>query len=247
MAGLSNLSMARIDSALKRANTRIARLEDAFGSKSSTFKNQISLFEKGGLHKYVKQSNPKKAVQGKTGTLKETKSHWQLNRSAIKRDIKSGKLNFDQANEILRNAAGLQIDSSGEVVDSKYQGFQTVSDILKETTKTIQSGAYDLSEYQDENGFIELNKSILKEITEDLNEIAESFQTEYEDSPINSETMQSDPILKNLYRENRGKKSLTYSELSQMANRLSELRKEFDASRLSGKETNDFLSNKMEE
>lgn len=232
MAGLSNASLARIDSALKRANTRIARLEDAFGSKSSTFKNQISLFEKGALHKYTGRSSS---------------DHWKLDKGKIMKDIRSGKLNFDQANEILRNAAGVQIDSSGDIVDSKYSGIQTVSDVLKDTVSTIQSGSVDLSKYQDENGFIEINKKILKEITEELNIIAESFQTEYDESPLDDQTMQNDPILKNLYSENRGRRQLTYNELKDMSERLRLLREDFDNSRLQGKQNNDFLSNKPED
>lgn len=232
MAGLSNASLARIDSALKRANTRIARLEDTFGRSSSTFKNQISLFEKGALHKYTGES---------------ASGHWKFDKGKIMKDIRSGKLNFDQANEILRNAAGIQIDSSGDVVDSKYSGIQTVSDVLKDTVSTIQSGSVDLSKYQDENGFIEINKTILKEITEELNIIAESFQTEYEESPLDDQTMQNDPILKNLYSENRGKRPLTYNELKDISERLRLLREDFDNSRLQGKQNNDFLSNKQED
>lgn len=236
MAGLSSAQLAKIDSALKRANTRIARLEDAFGSQSSTFKNQISVFEKGGLNKYVGES---------------ASGHWKLDKGMIMKDIRSGKLNYDQANEILRNSAGVQITPGGEVSQSRFGGFKTRKEIYEETLESIESGSYDLSKYQDENGFINLNKKILAEIAEDLNAIAESFQTEYEDSPLTNSEMKSDPQLSELFSSDHGgsrsKRQLTYNELQQMANRLAELKADFEKERAAGKQNSDYLANKPEE
>ena len=235
MAGLSSAQLKTIDSALKRANTRIARLEDAFGRSSSTFKNQTSAFAKGALNKYVGES---------------ASGHWKLDISKIKGDIKSGKLNYDQANEILVRSSGLKISGEGEVKPTTYsEGFKTVQGTLLDTLDSVKSGAYDLSSFQDENGFIEINKKVLMEITEQLNEIAESFQTEYEDSPLDAATMKSDPILSDLYSSENGGtrekgKKLTYPELQKMSNRLAELKSELDKDRLNGKQTSDFLKNK---
>lgn len=235
MAGLSSAQMKTIESALKRANTRIARLEDAFGRSSSTFKNQTSAFAKGALKKYVGES---------------ASGHWKLDISKIKNDIKSGKLNYDQANEILVRSSGLKISGEGELKPTTYsEGFKTVQGTLLDTLDSVKSGAYDLSSFQDENGFIEINKKVLMEITEQLNAIAESFQTEYEDSPIDAATMKSDPILSDLYSSENGGtrekgKKLTYPELQRMSNRLAELKNELDKERLNGKQTSDFLKNK---
>lgn len=235
MAGLSSAQFKTIEAALKRANTRIARLEDAFGRSSSTFKNQTSAFEKGALNKYVGES---------------ASGHWKLDISKIKNDIKSGKLNYDQANEILVRSSGLKISGSGEVKPTSYsEGFKTVQGTLLETLDSIQTGAYDLSSFQDANGFIEINKKTLKEITEQLNAISESFQTEYEDSPLDAKTMKSDPILSKLYSsENGGTREkgtkLSYTELQEISNQLARIRSEFDKERLQGKETSDFLKNK---
>lgn len=235
MAGLSSAQLKTIESALKRANTRIARLEDAFGRSSSTFKNQTSAFAKGALNKYVGES---------------ASGHWKLDISKIKGDIKSGKLNYDQANEILVRSSGLKISGEGEVKPTTYsEGFKTVQGTLLDTLDSVKSGAYDLSSFQDENGFIEINKKVLMEITEQLNEIAESFQTEYEDSPLDAATMKSDPILSDLYSSENGGtrekgKKLTYPELQKMSNRLAELKSELDKDRLNGKQTSDFLKNK---
>ena len=232
MAGLSSAQKARIDSALKRANTRLARLEDAFGRNSSTFKQQIATFEKKALNKYVGTSSS---------------GHYKLDKGKIVKDIMNGTLNYDQANEILRNAAGVQLNSSGELVESKFGGIKTRKEVFDDTMAAIESGAYDLDKYRDENGFIQLNKKILKEITEELNVIAESFQTEYDDSPLTSEQMKSDPILSDLYSSDNGgtrnKRALTYSDLKDMAERLSQLRQEFDKEREEGAKTNDFLKN----
>ena len=87
------------------------------------------------------------------------------------------------------------------------------------------------------------------EITEQLNAIAESFQTEYEDSPLDAATMKSDPILSDLYSSDNGGtrergKKLTYPELQKMSNRLAELKESIDKDRLNGKQTSDFLKNK---
>lgn len=235
MAGLSSVQLKTIESALKRANTRIARLEDAFGRSSSTFKNQTSAFAKGALNKYVGES---------------ASGHWKLDISKIKNDIKSGKLNYDQANEILVRSSGLKISGSGEVKPTSYtEGFKTVQGTLLDTLDSVKSGAYDLSSFQDENGFIEINKKVLMEITEQLNAISESFQTEYEDSPLDAATMKSDPILSDLYSSDNGGtrergKKLTYPELQKMADRLAELKEGIDKDRLNGKQASDFLKNK---
>lgn len=236
MAGLSSAQMAKIDSALKRANTRIARLEDAFGRDSSTFKNQISVFEKGGLNKYTGESSSE---------------HWKLDKSKIMKDIRSGKLNYDQANEILRNASGVQITPGGEVTESRFGGFKTRKEIYEETLEAIESGAYDLSRFEDENGFININKRVLNAIAEELNAIAESFQTEYEDSPLSNAEMKKDPQLSDLFSSDHGgtrsKRQLTYNELQLMANRLAEIRNDFEKERLQGKANSDYLANKPEE
>ena len=87
------------------------------------------------------------------------------------------------------------------------------------------------------------------EITEQLNAISESFQTEYEDSPLDAATMKSDPILSDLYSSDNGGtrergKKLTYPELQKMADRLAELKEGIDKDRLNGKQASDFLKNK---
>ena len=236
MAGLSSAQMAKIDSALKRANTRIARLEDAFGSDSSIVKNQISTFEKGSLHKYVGKS--------KSG-------HWKLEKGKIMKDIRSGALNYDQANEILRNAAGVQISGEGEVKPSKFGGFQTRQEIYENTVDAITSGSYDFSKWEDENGFIQMNKKILAEIAEELNTIAESFQTEYEDSPLTEEEMKSDPMLSDLFNTDHGgtrsKRQLTYTELQNIAGRLAKVKSDLEEEKAKGSQNNDYLANKAGE
>ena len=235
MAGLSSAQLKTIESALKRANTRIARLEDAFGRKSSTFKNSIQGFDKGALHKYVGES---------------ASGHWKLDISKIKNDIKSGKLNYDQANEILVRSSGLKISGSGEVKPTSYtEGFKTVQGTLLETLDSVQTGAYDLSSFQDANGFIEVNKKVLMEITEQINKIAESFQTEYDDSSLTPNEIKSDPILSGLYStENGGTREkghkLTYVELQKIAERFASVNAELEKDRLNGKQTSDFLKNK---
>ena len=235
MAGLSSAQIKTIESALKRANTRLARLEDAFGRSSSTFKNQTAAFQKGALHKYTGES---------------ASGHFKFEISKIKADIKSGKLNYDQANEILVRASGLKISGEGEVKPTTYsEGIKTVQGTLLDTLDSVKSGAYDLSSFQDENGFIEINKKVLMEITEQLNAISESFQTEYEDSPLDAATMKSDPILSDLYSSDNGGtrergKKLTYPELQKMADRLAELKEGIDKDRLNGKQASDFLKNK---
>ena len=235
MAGLSSAQIKTIESALKRANTRLARLEDAFGRTSSTFKNQTDAFTKGALHKYTGES---------------ASGHFKFEISKIKADIKSGKLNYDQANEILVRASGLKISGEGEVKPTTYsEGIKTVQGTLLDTLETVTQNPKDFEQYMDDDGFIQINKKILKEITEELNAIAESFQTQYDDSPLDSATIKSDPILSDLYSSDNGGtrergKKLTYPELQKMANRFAELKASIDKDRLNGKQTSDFLKNK---
>lgn len=224
MAGLSSAQLAKVDSALKRANTRIARLEDSFGRQSSTFKNQIARFEKGPLHRYTGES--------KSG-------HWKLDKGKIMTDLRSGKLNYDQANEILRNAAGIRIDSSGQVRESNWGGFQTREQVYKQTIENITTTDVDLSEFADEKGNINIDKDILKQIAEKLNSISESFQTEYNDSPLTEVEMKKDPLLSMLYlSENGGTRrkgqKLSYGELDAISKRLGDLRADIDRMRQSG-------------
>ena len=236
MAGLSSATLAKIDGALKRANTRIARLEDAFGRNSSTFKNNIATFEKGGLNKYVGTSSS---------------GHWKLDKGKIMGDIRSGKLSLDEANEILRNSAGVQITKAGDMGESNYTGFQTRKEILDQTMEAIESGSYDLRSFQDKNGFIDLNKKTLFKIAEELNKIAESFQTEYDETGLSNEEIKSDPILSDLFNEDHGgtrsKRQLTYTELQDMAERLAQIRQDMEDDQLRGKMNSDFLSNKAGE
>lgn len=233
MAGLSSAQLAKIDSALKRANTRIARLEDSFGRQSSTFKTQIARFEKGPLHKYTGES--------KSG-------HWKLDKGKIMKDIRSGRLNPDQANEILRNAAGIRIDPSGEVRESNWGGFQTREQIFKQTIQNITTTDVDLSEFEDEKGNININKETLREITEKLNSISESFQTEYQESPLTEVEMKKDPLLSMLYSsENGGSRrrgqKLSYGELQAISKRLGDLRADIDKMRQSGLANHENLTN----
>lgn len=247
MAGLSSAQLKTIESALKRANTRIARLEDAFGRSSSTFKNQTSAFAKGALIKYVGES---------------ASGHWKLDISKIKNDIKSGKLNYDQANEILVRSSGLKISGDGEVKPTSYtEGFKTVQGTLLDTLETITRTPEDFEKYRDEEGFINVNKKMLKEITEELNVIGESFQTEYNDTSLTADEMKDDPVLSKLYLESdpnavdsNGKPikggirkkgtSLTYPEMVEITQRLRILKKEMEAERLSGKKRSKYLKNK---
>lgn len=246
MAGLSSAQLAKIDSALKRANTRIARLESTFGRESSTFKNQIARFEKGPLHKYVGKS---KTSINKSGEKRG--GNWKLDKGKIMKDIRSGKLNIDQANEILRNAAGIRIDSSGEVRESNWGGFQTREQIFKQTIQNITTTDVDLSEFADEKGNINITKDTLIAITEKLNAISESFQTEYNESPLTELDMKKDPLLSMLYStENGGTRrkgqKLTYGELESISKRLGELKADVDKMRESGLANHKDLTNDQE-
>lgn len=233
MAGLSSAQLAKIDSALKRANTRISRLEDAFGKSSSTFKLNIARFEKGPLKQY-------------TGT--SASGHWKLDKGKIMKDLRSGRMNIDTANEILRNSAGVRIDPSGEVKESNWGGFQTREQIYKQTIENITTTDVDLSEFADEYGNIDITKKKLQEIAEKLNSIGESFQTEYEDSPLTESQMKEDPLLGRLYSsENGGTRrkgeKLSYGDLQAIADRLSELKKDVDSLNNAGRENHNNLIN----
>lgn len=255
MAGLSSAQLKTIDNALKRANTRIARLEDAFGRKSATFKKEIGPFDKGPLHKYVGES---------------ASGHWKLNIPKIKNDIKSGKLNYDQANEILVKSSGLKITfnkelEEEEIVPTSYtEGFKTVQGTLLDTLETITKTPEDFEKYRDADGFINVNKAMLKEITEELNVIGESFQTEYNQTLLTASEMKDDPVLSKLYLESdpnavdsngepikggtrKKGTSLTYPEMVEITQRLQTLKKEMEAERLSGKKRSKYLSNKSGE
>ena len=177
------------------------------------------------------------------------------------KDIRSGKLNLDQANEILRNSAGMQIkgtkiyNEAGEVkkieydlVESRFGGFQTRKEILEQTAEAIESGSYDLSEFKDEDGFIELNKKTLIDITNELNTIAESFQTEYEETSLTNEQIKSDEVLSDLFNEDHGgtrnKRQLTYDELQRMASRFKEIKDSLQSEKETGAKNSDYLTNK---
>lgn len=247
MAGLSSAQLKTIDNALKRANTRISRLEDAFGRKSATFRKEIAPFAKGPLRKYVGTSSS---------------GHWKLDIPKIKNDIKSGALNYDQANEILVRASGLKISGEGEVKPTLYsEGFKTVQGTLLDTLETITRTPEDFEKYRDEDGFINVNKKMLKEITEELNVIGESFQTEYNETSLTADEMKDDPVLSKLYlvadpnavdsngepiKGGTRKKgtSLTYPEMIEISQRLRTLKKEMEAERLSGRKRSKYLKNK---
>ena len=243
MAGLSSAQLAKIDSALKRANTRIARLEAAYGSKSATFKNQIARFEKGPLHKYVGKS---KTSVNKNGEKRG--GNWKLDKGKIMKDFKSGKLNIDQMNEILRNAAGVRIDPNGIVKESNWGGFQTRKQLEEQTIQAITTTDVDLSEFADEKGNININKDILKQITEKLNAISESFQTEYSDTPLTESQMKENTILSRLYStehggsRNKGEK-LSYGELTKIKDELARVKSDIDSSRQKGLSNHNDLAN----
>ena len=233
MARLTYSQLSKIDSALKRANTRIARLQDTYSRDSSVFKNQIAPFEKGPLHKYVGDS---------------ASGHWKLDKGQIMKDIRTGKIDFDFANEILRNAAGIQIDPRGEVVKSKFGGFQTRQQLEKEALQIIGEDQLDLlQKYKDENGFISLSKSTLKSIITELNELSEGFQTEYDDTPLDADEMKSNQVLSVLYSSDHGgsrdKRRLTYTEMQNIAEELAKIRKSLEGDNEKGKENNDNLKN----
>lgn len=243
MAGLSSAQLAKIDSALKRANTRIARLETAYGSKSATFKNQIARFEKGSLHKYVGKS---KTSINKNGEKRG--GNWKLDKGKIMKDFKSGKLNIDQMNEILRNAAGVRIDPMGIVKESNWGGFQTRKQLEEQTIQAITTTDVDLSEFADEKGNININKSVLKQITEKLNAISESFQTEYKESPLTEDQMKENTILARLYStehsgtRQKGEK-LSYTELLRIKDELARIKADIDAEREKGLSNHNDLAN----
>lgn len=245
-AGLSYVPMASIDSALKRANTRIARLEDAFGRQSSTFKNQIARFEKAPLKKYTGVSSS---------------GHWKLDKGKIMKDIASGRMNLDQANEILRNAAGIQlapeykVNKDGTktldgytVKESNWGGFQTRKQLEQQTIQSITTTDIDLSEFEDEFGNIDITKETLKKITEKLNQISESFQTEYTETPLTEVQMKGNTILSRLYStEHGGSRSkgekLSYSELIKIQEELARVKSELDAGRERGLSNHQDLIN----
>ena len=198
MSRYNQLQTTQITSALKRANQRIAQLAKTYGRTSSVYKQEAGKFLKGAYKPFV-------------GTSKS---------GNIKFDIRSiNKLIRDQGDtsqvqRMIAEITGLKFDAEGTAKQIKGAGIPTVSELNKRTEKKLERWGEDPGDY---------SKKELQNITEQLAEFSENFQTAYNEYIANygESEARKDSTIQALYGDFRNKR-LTYRELEKIKKRMEE-------------------------
>lgn len=196
---LSKLSWATINEAINAINVRLKRLAKVFGKNSETFKKEVAFMQKGSLHNYLGES--------KAGNLK-------VDYMKIKKALQSGRLDLNQANEILTRLAGVKINEQGEVTRTGT-GVKTVGQLRSEAREKMQDMG---AEEYDVDDFIEK-----------LNKFATEFQSAYNSTirDVGAERMENEPVVGQLWSKNRTKQGrLSYPDLAKIMKGMEELRNE---------------------
>lgn len=198
MSRYNQLQTTQITSALKRANQRIAQLAKTYGKTSSVYKQEAGKFLKGSYKPFI-------------GTSKS---------GNIKFDIRSiNKLIRDQGDtsqvqRMIAEITGIKFGADGSPKQIKGAGVPTVSELNKRTEKKLERWGEDPSDY---------SKKELQNITEQLAEFSENFQTAYNEYIANfgESEARKDSTIQTLYGDFRNKR-LTYRELEQIKRRMEE-------------------------
>lgn len=198
-----------IQSALKRSNQRMATLIKTFGENSPVVKHEIGKFKKGGYSDWLSKS-----VGGKKhGRSISAGGNVKFDVRSINKAIRSGSVSRSEINRFLADAAGIIIDPDGSVRELKGGGIQTPAKVLRKTEKKLMSMGEDPSE---------LSKKELIDITEQLAEFSESFDTTYDafKNKIGIEEGKTDPTIGQLWGEREHR--LTYKQLQEIKNVMEE-------------------------
>lgn len=201
------LQTAQIQSAIKRANQRIAQLGKTYGKGSSVYKQEAGKFFKGAYKDYVTMSAPG-VKHGRNistgGNIKfDTRSIMKL----IKQEGASSKVN-----RLLAEIAGIKIDDEGNVSDVKGGGIPTVSELDRRTEKKLMRWGEDPKD---------VSKKEIRNITEQLAEFSENFQTSYQAymAKYGEAEARNDSTIQQLYGDFRNKR-LTYRQLEEIKNKM---------------------------
>lgn len=196
MAKYNQLQTTQITSAIKRANQRIAQLSKTYGRNSSVYKQEAGKFLKGAYKPFVGTS--------KSGNIK-------FDIREINKLIRS-QGNSSQVQRMIAEIAGIKFDQEGDIKEIKGAGVPTVSELTKRTEKKLERWGEDPGDY---------SKKELQNITEQLAEFSENFQTAYNEYIANfgESEARKDTTIQTLYGEFRNKR-LTYRELEQIKKRM---------------------------
>ena len=198
MSSYNQLQSTQITSAIKRANQRIAQLSKTYGSNSSVYKQEAGKFLKGAYKPFIGTS--------KSGNIK-------FDIRAINKLIRS-QGNSSQVQRMLAEITGIKFDSEGDIKEIKGAGVPTVSELNKRTEKKLERWGEDPGDY---------SKKELQNITEQLAEFSENFQTAYNEYIANfgESEARKDTTIQTLYGEFRNKR-LSYRDLEQIKKRMEE-------------------------
>lgn len=202
-----SLQTSQITLAIKRANQRIAQLGKTYGRNSSVYKQEAGKFKKGAYKSFVTESTSgvkhgRNVSSG--GNIKfDTRSIMKL----VREEGGSSKVN-----RLLSEIAGIKIDENGDAVPVKGGGVPTVSELTKRTEKKLERWGENPGDY---------NRQQIRDITEELAEFSENFQTSYEVymAKYGEAEARADSAIQQLYGEFRNRR-LTYRELSNIKNKM---------------------------
>lgn len=196
-----------IQSALKRSNQRMATLIKTFGKDSPVVKHEIGKFKKRGYSDWLSTS-----VGGKKhGRNISAGGNVKFDVRSINQAIRSGSVSRSEINRFLADAAGIIINPDGSVRELKGGGIQTPTKVLRKTEKKLMAMGEDPTE---------LSKKELIDITEQLAEFSESFDTTYDafKNKIGIEEGKTDPTIGQLWGERDHR--LTYKQLQEIKNAM---------------------------
>ena len=208
-----SLQTTQITSAIKRANQRIAQLGKTYGPNSSVYKQEAGKFLKGAYKDFITTS-----VGGvKHGRNISAGGNIKFDTRAIMKLVRS-EGNTSRVNRMLAEIAGIKIDDEGDVVNVKGGGVPTVTELTKRTEKKLERWGEDPGDY---------NRTQIRDITEQLAEFSENFQTSYEVymAKYGEAEARKDSTISMLYGENRNRR-LTYRELQSIKNKMDTYNKE---------------------
>ena len=222
---------------LKKANQRIATLAKKYGTDSDVFKNEVAFLEKEPARRYFRDPSSKDPITGKldyfrTGAgpgggkkrgekKKKTaaKGNPKINIKAFNDDIRKGRLSRSEANQILLAAAGMKIDTTGEV-NQVGAGITTVSALKKQARARLESYGEDPGKIMD----LDIEREIKREA-----EIKNNFDTEYEEyiADVGIGKAKRRRVIKELFnkKDRRGKvlekrKELTYADIQRITEEM---------------------------
>ena len=207
MSKLNQLQTTQITSAIKRANQRIAQLGKTYGKNSSVYKQEAGKFQKGAYKDFVSisQAGVKHGRNiSRGGNIKfDTRSIMKL----VKEEGGSSKVN-----RLLSEIAGIKINDEGEIQSVKGGGVPTVSELDRRTEKKLERWGEDPGDK---------TKKEIRDITEQLAEFSENFQTSYETymARYGEAEARNDSTIRQLYGDFRNKR-LTYSQLEEIKNKM---------------------------